>query len=130
MPQSVELRKSPGGKAVGFPLQSSKTSAPPWKVMTDNDIDRLKLEIDLAARRNIGLARSPDDLAAMMVKDLEKSLDSKLATVESIKVVEEDRDESLIREVMEEPLDEFKLEMSLRMFQPIQYIRCCLIIKP
>lgn len=98
--------------------------------MTDDDIDRMKLEIDLAARRNIGLARSPEDLAAMMVKDLEKSLDSKFATVESIKVVDEDRDESLIREVMEEPLDEFKLEMSLRVFQPIQYIRCCLVIKP
>jgi len=89
--------------------------------MTDDQIRAVKSAVDLAVRRHAGECHSPENLARRLAAEMAE-LSPSVATCESVRVLS-DPDEDLVREVMEEPQDELRFEMTLRVRHPVQYVR-------
>lgn len=89
--------------------------------MTDKQIATIKQAVDLAVRRQASHCANPEDLARRLATEMAE-LSPSVATCESVRVLS-DPDEDLVREVMEEPQDELRFEITLRVRHPVQYVR-------
>lgn len=87
------------------------------------DLEHLERDVGNAVRRCAADVPDPHQLARRLAREL-RQLDPQLASCVDVRVIGEDPDETLVREVMEEPQDEIRFEVTMQTAHPMQYIRC------